>query len=110
MRAKPSQSTFFCLTTLTLLLATTPACAQDAATLVAACESPDPAKSLPACTSIITGGDQYGAYLFEAYNNRAVAELAIGQANATLFTAVFPLIGLLAAIFILPEVYGFDEH
>jgi MFS family permease len=35
---------------------------------------------------------------------------AIGQANATLFTAVFPLIGLLAAIFILPEVYGFDEH
>jgi MFS family permease len=35
---------------------------------------------------------------------------AIGQANATLFTAIFPLIGLLAAIFILPEVYGFDEH
>ncbi len=34
---------------------------------------------------------------------------AIGQANATLFTAVFPLIGLLAAIFILPEVYGFEH-
>jgi predicted MFS family arabinose efflux permease len=34
---------------------------------------------------------------------------AIGQANATLFTAVFPLIGLLAAIFILPEVYGFQH-
>ena len=32
---------------------------------------------------------------------------AIGQANATLFTAIFPLAGLLAAIFILPEVYGF---
>jgi Sugar (and other) transporter len=35
---------------------------------------------------------------------------AIGQANATLFTAIFPLIGLLAAIFILPEVYGFEQH
>ena len=31
---------------------------------------------------------------------------AIGQAGATLFVAIFPLIGLLAAIFILPEVYG----
>ena len=34
---------------------------------------------------------------------------AIGQANATLFTALFPLTGLLAAIFILPEVYGFEH-
>jgi MFS family permease len=34
---------------------------------------------------------------------------AIGQANATLFTAIFPLIGLLAAIFILPEVYGYQQ-
>ena len=34
---------------------------------------------------------------------------AIGQANATLLTAIFPLIGLLAAIFILPEVYGFEQ-
>jgi hypothetical protein len=34
---------------------------------------------------------------------------AIGQANATLFTAIFPLVGLLAAIFILPEVYGFEH-
>ena len=34
---------------------------------------------------------------------------AIGQAHATLFTAIFPLIGLLAAIFILPEVYGFEH-
>jgi MFS family permease len=33
---------------------------------------------------------------------------AIGQAGATLFVAIFPLIGLLAAIFILPEVYGFE--
>jgi MFS family permease len=33
---------------------------------------------------------------------------AIGQANATLFVAIFPLIGLLAAIFILPEVYGYE--
>ncbi|HME85628.1 MAG TPA: MFS transporter [Roseiarcus sp.] len=34
---------------------------------------------------------------------------AIGQANATLLVAIFPLIGLLAAIFILPEVYGFEH-
>ena len=34
---------------------------------------------------------------------------AIGQANATLLVAIFPVIGLLAAIFILPEVYGFDR-
>jgi hypothetical protein len=34
---------------------------------------------------------------------------AIGQANATLLTAVFPLIGLLAAVFVLPEVYGFKH-
>jgi MFS family permease len=34
---------------------------------------------------------------------------AIGQAGATLFVAIFPLIGLLSAIFILPEVYGFDH-
>jgi len=34
---------------------------------------------------------------------------AIGQANATLLVAIFPLIGLIAAIFILPEVYGFEH-
>jgi MFS family permease len=34
---------------------------------------------------------------------------AIGQANATLMVAIFPTIGLLAAIFVLPEVYGFDR-
>ena len=34
---------------------------------------------------------------------------AIGQASATLFVAIFPLIGLLAAIFILPEVYGYEQ-
>ncbi len=34
---------------------------------------------------------------------------AIGQANATLFVAVFPLVGLLAAIFILPEIYGYEH-
>ncbi len=34
---------------------------------------------------------------------------AIGQASATLLVAVFPLIGLLSAIFILPEVYGFEQ-
>jgi hypothetical protein len=34
---------------------------------------------------------------------------AIGQAGATLFCAIFPLMGLLAAIFILPEVYGYEH-
>src|SRR5271170_6419550 len=34
---------------------------------------------------------------------------AIGQAAATLLVAIFPLIGLLAAIFVLPEVYGYDR-
>jgi hypothetical protein len=34
---------------------------------------------------------------------------AIGKGGATLFTAVFPLIGLLAAIFILPRVYAHGE-
>lgn len=34
---------------------------------------------------------------------------AIGKANATLLIAIFPLIGLLSAIFILPEVYGFEH-
>ena len=34
---------------------------------------------------------------------------AIGQAGATLLVAVFPLVGLLAAIFVLPEIYGYDS-
>ncbi len=34
---------------------------------------------------------------------------AVGQATATLFVAIFPLIGLLAAIFILPEIYGYEH-
>ena len=34
---------------------------------------------------------------------------AIGQANATLLVAIFPLLGLLAAIFVLPEVYGYEQ-
>ena len=34
---------------------------------------------------------------------------AVGQAAATLLVAIFPLIGLLSAIFILPEIYGFDS-
>ena len=34
---------------------------------------------------------------------------AVGQATATLLVAIFPLIGLLAAIFILPEVYGYEQ-
>jgi hypothetical protein len=34
---------------------------------------------------------------------------AIGQGGATLFVAIFPLIGLLAAIFVLPKVYAHGE-
>ncbi len=34
---------------------------------------------------------------------------AIGQANATLLVAVFPLIGFLAAALLLPEIYGFEH-
>ena len=34
---------------------------------------------------------------------------AVGQATATLMVAIFPLIGLLSAIFILPEIYGFES-
>jgi hypothetical protein len=34
---------------------------------------------------------------------------AIGQANATRLISLFPLTGLLAAIFILPEIYGFEH-
>ena len=34
---------------------------------------------------------------------------AIGKGNATLMTALFPLVGLLAAIFVLPEVYGYKK-
>jgi hypothetical protein len=44
-----------------------------------------------------------GIFLFPAFFN------AIGAATATFFTAIFPLVGLLAATFILPEVYGFIE-
>ena len=32
----------------------------------------------------------------------------LGQAGATLFVCVFPLCGLLAAVFVLPEVYGYE--
>jgi hypothetical protein len=44
-----------------------------------------------------------GIFLFPVLFN------AIGTANATLLTAIFPLVGLLAAVFILPEVYGYDD-
>jgi MFS family permease len=44
-----------------------------------------------------------GIFLFPAFFS------AIGAANATFFTAIFPLVGLLAATFILPELYGFIE-
>jgi MFS family permease len=35
--------------------------------------------------------------------------IAIGQANSSLLVAVFPVVGLLCAIFLLPEVYGFEH-
>ena len=44
-----------------------------------------------------------GIFLFPAFFT------AIGPANATFLTAIFPLVGLLAAIFVLPEVYGYIE-
>jgi MFS family permease len=44
-----------------------------------------------------------GIFLFPAFFD------AIGKANATLFTAIFPVIGLLAAIFIFREVYGYVD-
>src|SRR5438105_14194154 len=44
-----------------------------------------------------------GIFLFPAFFN------AIGPATATFFTAIFPVVGLLAAVVILPEVYGFVE-
>jgi MFS family permease len=34
---------------------------------------------------------------------------AIGQANSTALVAVFPLIALVAAIFLLPEIYGYEH-
>jgi MFS family permease len=34
---------------------------------------------------------------------------AVGQAAATLMVAIFPLIGLLSALFILPEIYGYEH-
>lgn len=34
---------------------------------------------------------------------------AVGQAWSTLFVAIFPLAGLLAALFILPEIYGYEQ-
>jgi hypothetical protein len=34
---------------------------------------------------------------------------AIGQANSTLLVSFFELAGLLAAVFVLPEVYGFEH-
>ncbi|MBV8913695.1 MAG: MFS transporter [Acetobacteraceae bacterium] len=34
---------------------------------------------------------------------------AVGQASATLMVAIFPLVGLLSAVFILPEIYGYEH-
>lgn len=45
----------------------------------------------------------FSIFLFPAFFD------AIGEGGATLFIAVFPLVGLLSAIYILPEVYGYNE-
>jgi hypothetical protein len=45
-----------------------------------------------------------GVFLFPALFG------AIGQTNATLLVAVFPLVGMLAAIFYFREMYGFEHH
>ncbi|MDT7950395.1 MAG: MFS transporter [Acetobacteraceae bacterium] len=34
---------------------------------------------------------------------------AVGQATATLMVAIFPLVGLISALFILPEIYGYEQ-
>jgi hypothetical protein len=44
-----------------------------------------------------------GIFLFPAFFS------TIGASKATFFTAIFPLVGFLAATFVLPEVYGFME-
>jgi hypothetical protein len=44
-----------------------------------------------------------GIFLFPSFFS------AIGVAQATFLTALFPLLGLLAALFVLPEVYGYVE-
>jgi MFS family permease len=44
-----------------------------------------------------------GIFLFPSFFG------SIGAANATFFTAIFPLVGLLAAAFLLPEIYGYVE-
>ncbi|WP_290590588.1 MFS transporter [Alicyclobacillus sp.] len=44
-----------------------------------------------------------GIFLFPAFFD------LIGKGSATLFVALFSLIGMLASIFILPEVYGFSD-
>ena len=44
-----------------------------------------------------------GIFLFPSFFT------SIGPANATFFTAIFPLVGLLAAALVLPEVYGYLE-
>ena len=46
------------------------------------------------------------ALLIAAY---ALYTAAVGQANATLTVAIFPLAGLLGAIFLLPEVFGYES-
>ena len=53
----------------------------------------------------------YPIYLVNEPIQKALGYTLAGLAagNATLFTAVFPLMGLLAAIFILPEVYGYED-
>ncbi len=56
-----------------------PAFAQSSDQIINNCENPNPDISIPACTTIIDGGPEIGAYLFEAYVNRSVAEAKKGM-------------------------------
>lgn len=51
------------------------------------CEANNPGTSIPGCTAIIDGGQEMGAYIFEAYANRAVAEATRGQLDPAIADA-----------------------
>jgi hypothetical protein len=71
---------------------------------------PNPPSQNVSCTFIDFDRSLASSKASTAHANGSDALFAaIGQAGATLFVVIFPLIGLLAAIFILPEVYG-HEH
>src|SRR5271165_1113160 len=70
-----------------LLVAAPPAWADAAPPGVAACESHDPATAVKGCGDILDAGQDMEALAFEAYNNRALAELPLHQPEAALADA-----------------------